>query len=99
MIYYFAHKGYLAIDLTDEDDPTLIQTIDALPSNEPIYAKTLFKGLFRSGKKVCVSDLSEKFYQDAQTATLQLPSPKMYERKSVCAFIGGCLLGLLPKQT
>ena len=30
MIYYFANKGYLKIDLTDEDDPKLISLLSRL---------------------------------------------------------------------
>ena len=46
MIYYFAHKGYLTIDLIDEDDPRLIQKVTELPKTEATHARTLFKGLF-----------------------------------------------------
>ena len=46
MIYYFAHKGYLIIDLADEDDPRLIRKVEALPTTEAVHARTLFNGLF-----------------------------------------------------
>lgn len=46
MLYYFAHKGYLTIDLIDEDDPRLIQKVTELPKTESTHARTLFKGLF-----------------------------------------------------
>lgn len=46
MIYYFAHKGYLTIDLIDEDDPRLIQKVTELPKTESTHARTLFNGLF-----------------------------------------------------
>ena len=43
MIYYFAYKGYLAIDFSDEDDPVLIQKVPALPKGaESVHARTLF---------------------------------------------------------
>lgn len=95
MIYYFAHKGYLMIDLEDEDDPILLKKTEKLPNEEPVYAKTLFNGLFRSGDRVTVSDLTEKYYQDVQKAQMQLPSPKMYEGKSIAGFWLGSLLGVL----
>ena len=46
MLYYFAHKGYLTIDFTDEDNPLLIQKVPALPKTESTHARTLFNGLF-----------------------------------------------------
>ena len=46
MLYYFAHKGYMTIDFTDEDNPLLIQKVPALPKTEAIHARTLFNGLF-----------------------------------------------------
>ena len=46
MLYYFAHKGYLAIDFTNEDDPRFIQKVTTLPETESVHARTLFNGLF-----------------------------------------------------
>ena len=46
MIYYFAHKGYLTIDFTDEDNPLLTQKVLVLPKTESTHARTLFNGLF-----------------------------------------------------
>lgn len=46
MVYYFANKGYLKIDFSDEDDPELITDLDCLPEEAPAYEKTLFNGLF-----------------------------------------------------
>ena len=45
MIYYFAHKGYLEIDFSDEDDPLLIRKTERLPGSAPVHQKTLFKGM------------------------------------------------------
>ena len=96
MIYYFAHKGYLLINLEDEDDPLLIRKVRELPQGTPAYQRTLFEGLFKGGKdSVHTSDLAEKYYASVQTATLQVPSPKMYEKKSIFGFFGGGLIGLL----
>lgn len=102
MIYYFAHKGYLKIDLTDEDDPLLIRVVERLPDDVPAYEKTLFKGLFEEGSldtetgfwTVRVSQLVMKFYEAVQSAKAQVRSPKpMYEKKSVFLFVLGGLLG------
>ncbi len=92
MIYYFADKGYLEIDLSDEDDPVLIKKCD-LPQNTPAYIKTLFNGLFKSGEKVATSSLSEKYFSSVEIAKKQMPSPTMYEMKSILGFLAGGVLG------
>lgn len=96
MIYYFAHKGYLIINLEDENDPVLIRKVRQLPDNAPIYEKTLFNGLFKSNEdSVPTSKLAHKFYETAAIAKQQLPSPKMFEKKSFFGFISGGLIGVL----
>lgn len=109
MIYYFAHKGYLKIDFTDEKDPEFIRLTKTLPDDAPLHEKTLFDGLFAEGsykmmetetgeKKeiftVRSSELVLKFYESMEKAKLQVKSPKpMYEGKSVFSIIFGSLLG------
>lgn len=103
MIYYFAHKGYLHINLEDEDDPELIRRVEALPEGVPAHEKTLFNGLFAEGKVrsngfCCVkcSQLVTKFYEATEKAKLQTQPPKpMYERKSVFGFVLGGIVGFL----
>lgn len=95
MIYYFAHQGYLMINLEDEDDPVLIRKVVELPENAPVYQKTLFKGLFKQGERVAVSDLKEKYFETVETAKMQLPKPTMYEPKSIFGFLAGGILGVL----
>jgi len=92
MIYYFAEKGYLEIDLTDEDDPILIKKCD-LPQDAPTYIKTLFNGLFKSGEEVATSSLSEKYFASVEMAKKQMPSPTMYQPKSIFGFLAGGILG------
>lgn len=107
MLYYFAHKGYLKIDLTNEDDPELIRLVEELPKDAPEHEKTLFEGLFEEGEhrtkeggeeyfSVYVSELETKFYDSIQTAKMQLLPPKpMYERKSwILYVIGQCIGGV-----
>ncbi|MBE7079697.1 MAG: DUF2207 domain-containing protein [Clostridiales bacterium] len=89
MIYYFANKGYLKIDLTDEDDPKLI-SMGVLPDDAPEYERTLFNGLFngaelvpvenptaetaaRMSRAIYVSKLEGKFYEASQKAIQQVP--------------------------
>ena len=101
MLYYFASKGYLKIDFTDEDDPVLERVkvpeggFVELPDDAPSYQKTLFNGLFKNKQVVSVSELNEKFYSyvdDAKTQML-LKKRKRYEKKSVASFILCTVLG------
>lgn len=108
MLYYFAHKGYLKIDFTDEKDPELIRLVEELPDDAPEHEKTLFEGLFAEGEhrireengkeeeyySVYTSELVTKFYESIQAAKLQILSPKpMYEPKSCLLYGVGQLLG------
>ena len=102
MIYYFANKGYLRIDMTLEEDPELVSCVRSLPSDAPVYEKTLFDGIFKKGnslgsfKAVRVSECAESFYEAMLEAKMQLPShPTMYEKKSLFGFIGGFILAAL----
>lgn len=94
MIYYFAHKGYLAIDLEDEDDPVLIKKTE-IPNSEKIHARTLFNGLFKSGERVSVSDLQYSFYEEVDKAKKQVKPITMYEGKSILSFLSGSLIAVL----
>ncbi len=90
MIYYFASKGYLTIDFSDEDDPVLIRSQTAILTNAaPTYQKTLFNGLFKDGRdRVAVSELTNKYYATVDKARLQLSTKKMprYDKKSALSF-------------
>ncbi len=95
MIYYFAHKGYLTIDFSDEDDPKLNKQVAELPENAEIYEKTLFKGLFKKDNIVSVSELQYHFYESVEKAKMQIPAVKMYDKKSVFGYILGGVFALL----
>lgn len=97
MIYWFASRGYLTIDLTDEDDVLLKRTEKELPENEPKHRKVLLEGLFASDDEVRVSDLSEKFYRHADKAKtlLSAHSTRRYEKKSVVGVVCSVLLSVL----
>ena len=89
MVYYFAHQGYLKIDMTDESDPLLISLVPALPDTAPIHQKTLFNGLFKGGREIVgddtfaetcssrreirVSELVPEFFEESEKAKKQLP--------------------------
>ncbi len=101
MIYYFAHKGYLTIDFTNEDDPILRTGLSELPQTESAHAQTLFEGLFSRASwtddvaEIAVSELANHFYKKAEEAKLQVLPPKMYDKKSVLGFAAGGVLGAL----
>ena len=95
MIYYFAHKGYLTIDLQDQDNPQLTKTVEELPSTATPHEKTLFEGLFKAGDSVRVTDLQYKFFESVDKAKTQLPSKQMYEKRSVLGFVLGGIIGVL----
>jgi len=77
MVYYFADKGYLKIDLTDQDDPILISTVDVLPDSAPIYEKTLFNGLFESANVVT----EKKPFEEATANTVRMIKASELEGK------------------
>ena len=103
MIYYFADQGYLTIDFSNEKDPVLNRVIGAdgkvkeLTALAPVYQKTLFEGLFKSGNSVSVSALKEKYYESVDESKLQLAlkKPKRYDKKSVACFLLSTLFACL----
>ena len=95
MLYYFANKGYLSIDLTDEDDPKLTCLVLELPKDAPAFEKSLFNGLFTTGATTSVSQLKYKYYEWIEKAKKQVPQVKMYEKKSVFGYLFGGILGVL----
>ncbi len=80
MIYYFAHKGYLTIDFSNEDDPVLTTHFKALPKEESAHARTLFKGLFKDAEETLVKGATP-FDEDAYEAKTSLSAltGKFYE--------------------
>ena len=80
MSYYFAHKGYMTIDLTNEDDPLLIRKVETLPSSESLHARTLFNGLFRYAEREIVQGATP-FDEDEVKVTIRVSNleHKFYE--------------------
>ncbi len=87
MVYYFAEKGYLKIDLSNENDPVLIKT-GSIPVDAPSYQRTLFEGLFATANTVSVSELKNVFYKRVETAKSQLVvrDVRRYEKRSKNGF-------------
>ena len=95
IIYYFADKGYLSIDLSNQDEPVLIKKTASLPSDTPTHVKTLFNGLFQSGERVTAKDLQYKFCNVVDKAKLQTRKVKMYDKKSAIGYVLGGVVGVL----
>ncbi|MBQ9730146.1 MAG: DUF2207 domain-containing protein [Clostridia bacterium] len=103
MIYYFASKGYLMINLKNDQDPVLIRKVVELPEKEKAHAKTLFNGLFKSGDAVKVSELKYKYYETMEKAKIQSKAKDVqrYDKKSmigcfICALLTCACAGLIP---
>ncbi len=103
LIYYWADKGYLKINMQDEDNPVLIRIYKNLPENAPQYQKDMYAAMFAGGETVKISSLSERFYpvidRVKKKATIQKRA--MYDGKSVTAatifaVLGGLFAALLP---
>ena len=97
MIYWFASKGWLFINLEKEDDPVLMRRAD-LPENIPSYQRTLFEGLFGGMDSVRVSSLENKFYKTADKVRTLVDTKDIvhFERRSEWGLIlGGVFAALL----
>lgn len=91
MIYWFAAKGYLVIDLSVKTDPILRKN-NEIPDDAPSYQKVLFNGLFKKGNEVHTNDLSERYYSsiDAAKRLVTAKDVGRYEKKS-CVGMFACL--------
>lgn len=103
MIFYFADKGYLKINLDNENDPTLIRIVQHLPDSCADYEKTMFEGLFARGDTVKPSQLANRFYKTVEkvTARVNAQTKGLFTSKSMIAAVlfavlGGFMLGIAP---
>ena len=103
LIFYWASKGYLKINLDDKNNPTLIRIIQTLPESCPDYERLMFYSLFQKGEIVKTSQLENRFYKTTEqvTAMVNKRSKGLYDSKSFVAagiftVLGGLLLGLAP---
>ncbi len=102
LIFYWADKGYLKINLDDENNPTLIK-IKNLPAMAPDYEQAVFAGLFRQGDSVSTNDLKYTFYRTFERATALANghAQGLFMSSSIgvsiiFALLGGILTGLAP---
>lgn len=103
LIYYWADKGFLKINMADENDPVLIRVYKNLPESYPDYQKGMYAAMFASGDSVKVSSLSEKFYTVIERVkkTAAVDKRTMYDGGSrtaavIFAILGGLFAALLP---
>ena len=71
MILYFASRGYLSIKETGTNTYTLVKEKEPAPE-EPAFALTLFKGLFRRKTEVATAKIPTSFLGDMDRAKTQL---------------------------
>lgn len=103
LIYYWANKGYLKINMQYEYDIELIRIVRELPQNSPKYQKRMYTRLFQSGDIVKINSLTNSFYStvDAVTKEVNAANSKLYDKKSMgfavlFALAGALLMGLTP---
>ncbi|MDE6075833.1 MAG: DUF2207 domain-containing protein, partial [Clostridia bacterium] len=103
LIFYWANKGYLKIDLQNENDIELIRIMQHLPESAPKHQHIMYEGLFKSGDIVKINDLSQSFYPvvEAVTKEVNAENSKLYDGKSMgvavlFALIGGLLMSITP---
>ncbi|MBQ4269396.1 MAG: DUF2207 domain-containing protein [Clostridia bacterium] len=85
MIYYFAERGYLDIDMQEQTGEILLIKRYSMPSNEPAHRLTLFNGLFKAGDRVFINSLANKYYVHIDKAKQQVALKDMphCDKKSV----------------
>ena len=102
LIFYWADKGYIKINLDNKHDPILIR-IKNLPETAENYEMLVFAELFKKGDAVKTSSLKYSFYKTFERATAMVneKTKGLFQSSSVgvsiiFALLGGILLGLAP---
>ena len=90
LIIYFADKGYISIEETDDKD-FIITKLREIDGNEKNFARTLFIGLFRKGDSVRVSELDEEFGDNYLTAYEQLTGHYFKKKNRQMSLMSGVL--------
>lgn len=103
LIYYWANNGNLKIDLSDEEDVTLIRISKELPPTAPEHQRIMYEKLFEKGEVVKVSSLTNFFYKtvDSVTKKVNKEHGSLYTKFSmtvatVFAVLGGILMCATP---
>lgn len=103
LIFYWAAKGYIKINIDLKDDPLLIRIIQRLPLSCPDYERYMYDNLFAGRDAVRPSELKNKFYKvvERTTAMANRQARGLYDSTSIgvsilFAVLGAILLGLAP---
>lgn len=103
LIYYWADKGYLKINLDNPNNVELIRMVRSLPPSSPNHEHVMFNNLFMRGDMVRVNSIAYSFYPTVDTVTKEVngKTGNLYEKKSMVfavlfAVIGGLLMGATP---
>lgn len=103
MIFYWADKGYVKINIQDKNDPVIIRIRQHLPEDARVYEVTLYNELFARGDNVKTGDLKYRFYTTVDKVTKMVNSRAkgLYDNKSIgisilFAVLGGLLTGITP---
>ncbi|MDE6373000.1 MAG: DUF2207 domain-containing protein [Clostridia bacterium] len=103
LIYYWANKGYIKIDLANENNVELIRINKSLPVNAPNYQKRMYNALFGNKDIVKINSLACSFYTTVEAVTKEVnaENSKLYDGKSMgfavlFALLGALFMGLTP---
>lgn len=103
LIYYWASKGYIKIDLSDENDPILIRIMHELPAGSPKHQIVMYNALFMNRDMVKTSELEGRFCTTIERVRKLINEKHtgLYTKKSICAsliftLLGGLLMVLAP---
>lgn len=97
LIFYWADRGYIKINLEDPDNPTLIR-LKFLPQTAESYEQIVFSGLFRGGDSVSVDSLKYSFYKtyERAVANANQKAKRLFSSASVgVSILFAILAGLL----
>ena len=103
MLYYWANKGYIKINMLSEDDIEFVRIYRELPGNAPDYQHVMYRNLFLTGDVVKMKMLTNTFYSTVDTVTKMVNRNNggLHEKKSLAvaiifAILGGLIMGLTP---
>lgn len=97
LLYYWANKGYIKINMENDKDVVLIRIYNTLPNGTPSYQKMMYSDLFKGGEVVHVNSLANSFYSTVERVTKQVnaENKKLYDNKSFAVAVIFALLGAL----
>lgn len=97
LIYYWADKGFIKINLSDEKDVELIKIYNTLPQDYPHYQQVMYNNLFKKGELVKVSSLTNSFYStvDAVIKEVNADNAKLHTSSSIAAAVAFTVIGAL----